>query len=278
MASSGGDNVKGKFIDGAATSGDEGKSLYSRDELCPGNHTRDHSVEYIGTVRSKRLLSRLPDQILLSILGPKVRPSFLNWEPVSSSSTSGAMMSKRISLKKLAQKVEEAKGMSLVTKFDPATKGVVIGEKHPRAEASNVSLGEAIKGATPALAVGEGISANPGITWGLHDRECCYGRKDSVRGNPSFRQGEGRQALLGSYGHQVVVLGSSLVVRSRNIGNDTVFHISRVESVEMEKEKKSAEELKAKNDAMARLDGEVAELKKKVDLSKGKVDGEYGVT
>ena len=47
MASSGGDDVEGKFTDGAAASGDKGESHYSRDELRPGNHTRDHSVEYI---------------------------------------------------------------------------------------------------------------------------------------------------------------------------------------------------------------------------------------
>ena len=52
-------------------------------------------------------------------------------------------MSKKFSLKKLAQKGEEAKGVSLVTKSTLATKGVVIGEKCLREEASNVSLSEA---------------------------------------------------------------------------------------------------------------------------------------
>lgn len=79
IASNGRDNAKETSIDGATTLGDEGESRRSRDELCPGDHTRDDLVECIGTIkRSERLLSRLPDQILLSILGAKVGPSFLN--------------------------------------------------------------------------------------------------------------------------------------------------------------------------------------------------------
>ncbi|GFY95478.1 hypothetical protein Acr_10g0008630 [Actinidia rufa] len=64
-------------------------------------------------------------------------------------------MSKRISLKKLAQKVEEAMGMSLATKSTLVAKGMVIGEKRLREEASNVSLNEAKskeKEALPPLA------------------------------------------------------------------------------------------------------------------------------
>ncbi|GFS33589.1 hypothetical protein Acr_00g0029460 [Actinidia rufa] len=101
--------------------GDEGESHHFRDEQTQSDHSRDSSVEYIETIRrSERILSRLPDQVLLSILGAKVQHSSLCWEPgssrSSSSSSSGAMleswlpselrsdgMSRRISLKKLAQ-------------------------------------------------------------------------------------------------------------------------------------------------------------------------------
>ena len=53
-------------------------------------------------------------------------------------------MSRRISLKKLGQKLEESKSESSMAKSTP-TKGVVIGKKHPR-EASITSPNE--KGST----------------------------------------------------------------------------------------------------------------------------------
>ncbi|GFY90905.1 hypothetical protein Acr_07g0011010 [Actinidia rufa] len=96
-------------------------------------------------------------------------------------------MSKRISLKKLTQNVEEAEGVSLALKFTPAVKGVIIGETRPRKENSNVLLSEVkskgkalplpaakktksatsnsssmIKGAKLALAPKEGTSINHG--------------------------------------------------------------------------------------------------------------------
>ncbi|GFY84242.1 hypothetical protein Acr_03g0010160 [Actinidia rufa] len=47
-------------------------------------------------------------------------------------------MSKRINLKKLAQKVEESKGASSETKLALATKGVVIQEKSPKDEVLDI--------------------------------------------------------------------------------------------------------------------------------------------
>ena len=78
------------------------------------------------------------------------------------------------------------------------------------------------------------------------------------------------------------MLGSSLAVRSKNIGNETTFHITRLESVEMEmvraqnhtieleglltkfneQEQKATEELKEKIEVVARLKAEVDKLKK----------------
>ena len=96
--------------------------------------------------------------------------------------------SKRISLKKLAQKVEESKVASSATKSTLAVKGFVIGEKRPRDEVPNILPSEAgskgkeamplpearkkakstaMPSATPrmgaihSVAVGEGTSANP---------------------------------------------------------------------------------------------------------------------
>ena len=95
-------------------------------------------------------------------------------------------MSRRISLKKLAQKVEESKGESSVTKSKLVAKGVVIGEKRPRDGVSPILLSEVrskgkealppptakkaksvtsstptTKGTRPTMAPGEGTSTNP---------------------------------------------------------------------------------------------------------------------
>ncbi|PSS08094.1 UBX domain-containing protein [Actinidia chinensis var. chinensis] len=155
MVSSGGDNAEDKSADGI-----------------------DDVAEYIGTIRrrERRVLPRLLDQVLLSILGAKIHPSFLYWEPGSSSSSSSSRamseswlpselrsddtifilihvclpfscfyvgvcfvgMSKRISLKNLDQKVKESKGASSSAKPIPIAKGVVIREKHPRDEVLDI--------------------------------------------------------------------------------------------------------------------------------------------
>ncbi|GFY97726.1 hypothetical protein Acr_12g0002670 [Actinidia rufa] len=101
-------------------------------------------------------------------------------------------MSKRISLKKLAEKVEKAKGVSSALKSTLSRREWSIREKRPREEASNISLSEVkskgkealsplvakktklvtssepttTKGAKPALALGEGTSSNPGTALG----------------------------------------------------------------------------------------------------------------
>ncbi|GFS36611.1 hypothetical protein Acr_00g0046960 [Actinidia rufa] len=141
----GGDNTEDIPIEETGIMGDEGKSSYLRDELCPGDHTRDDSVEYIGTInRSVRLISRLPNQVLLSILRAKIQPSFIIGSQAAPArvrvQARELWMSKRISLKKLAQKVKEAKGVSSASESTLTVKGVVIGEKRPREETSNVLL------------------------------------------------------------------------------------------------------------------------------------------
>ena len=81
MASSGGYNAEEKFTgDVVHVAIDEGKSLLSGGDLSRGDHSRDDSVDYLGIIRK-----RMRD-ILLPLLGGKIRPSLLNWEPSSSSS------------------------------------------------------------------------------------------------------------------------------------------------------------------------------------------------
>ena len=65
-------------------------------------------------------------------------------------------MSRRISLKKLGEKVEKAKGESSAKKSIPV-KGVVIGKKRPRDEPSispskKAKPGDSPKGKEPAIA------------------------------------------------------------------------------------------------------------------------------
>ncbi|GFY95041.1 hypothetical protein Acr_10g0004260 [Actinidia rufa] len=89
MASSGGNNANDKPT-GSATSipGEESES----------HHSRDDSIEYLRTIkkRQRKVFSRLPDQILLSLLRDKIKPSFLSWELGSSSSSSGGLVKIRV--------------------------------------------------------------------------------------------------------------------------------------------------------------------------------------
>ena len=62
--------------DASPQSGNTGESRHSRYELPRGGLSRDNSLEYIGTIRRTfRILSRLLDHILLSVLGARVRPT-----------------------------------------------------------------------------------------------------------------------------------------------------------------------------------------------------------
>ncbi|GFS40109.1 hypothetical protein Acr_00g0066810 [Actinidia rufa] len=126
-------------------------------------------------------------------------------------------MSKRISLKKLTQKVEEVKGVSSASKSTLAVKGVVIVEKRLREEASNVSLNEA-----------------------TFSYRLCRVRRDGY-----------------------------CLTQNRTIKLEGLL----VEIVK--KEKKASKELKVKSNALAKLEEEVAELKKNKALAKKKAVEEY---
>ena len=73
MASNGGDNAEEKNI------GDAPRFAANESESC---HSRYDSVEYVGTIRKglREILPSLPDQMLLGILGAKIRPSFIKWD------------------------------------------------------------------------------------------------------------------------------------------------------------------------------------------------------
>ncbi|GFS33127.1 hypothetical protein Acr_00g0026490 [Actinidia rufa] len=191
-------------------------------------------------------------------------------------------MSKRIILKKLAQKVEESKGVSSSTKSPPTAKGVVIWEKCLKDEVSNIlprevksngkvtlpllnakkakssmtSSAPAIKGAKPIMAPGKGTLANPGTALRL---------EASMLGNPSMAEKILVGIILPDDKEKAVVLGSSLTVRKLE-GLLTEFG---------EQEQKATKKLKEKIEAVARLEAEVAELKKNEALTKGKAIKEY---
>ncbi|GFS32960.1 hypothetical protein Acr_00g0025590 [Actinidia rufa] len=91
MASSGRDSAEDIQVgDAVPVTGDEGESHYFRDNPRRGDNSRDDSVEYLEIIwkRHRRVLSRLLDRILLTLLGAKIQPSFLSWEPSSSSLSS----------------------------------------------------------------------------------------------------------------------------------------------------------------------------------------------
>ncbi|GFY95620.1 hypothetical protein Acr_10g0010050 [Actinidia rufa] len=209
-------------------------------------------------------------------------------------------MSKRISLKKLAQKVDESK--------DAKSKGKeALPPPMAKKAKSSVTLSAlATKGARSVIAPREDTLANHGPT---------LGPKASMLGNPSMAEKILSGVILPAdkknvdklsldqvvtkafhiVGQQEVVLRSSLTVQSRDIGNKATFQIARAESAEVkmvqaqsriielegllavfsEREKKAVEELKAKIDAVARLEEEMAELKKNEALSKNKATEEY---
>ncbi|GFS34987.1 hypothetical protein Acr_00g0037160 [Actinidia rufa] len=96
-------------------------------------------------------------------------------------------MSKKISLKKLTQMVKRSKGQSPATKSSPATKGVVIGKKHPERSVA------ASNGAKLIAALGEGTLAKLGNILG-----------------PNASRG-------------VVVLASSLAKRGRELKEGTMI-------------------------------------------------------
>ncbi|GFS42058.1 hypothetical protein Acr_00g0077850 [Actinidia rufa] len=106
----------------------------------------------------------------------------------------------------------------------------------------------ATKGARPLVALGEGTSTKPGAI---------LGPRASMLGNASMAE-----KILA---RQAVVLGSSLVVRK----------LEGLLAQFSDGEKKADEDIKETINVVARLEGEVAELKKNQALAKKKAVEEY---
>ncbi|GFS31491.1 hypothetical protein Acr_00g0017680 [Actinidia rufa] len=251
MSSNGRDNDTSGDVTVAAL-GDEGEFRHPRDEHPRSESPRYGSVEYPRTIKNEwgRILPPLPDLTILRLLGGKVQdPLGLGLFSSSSSSDSRSKswsdsglplelrsdaMSKRISLTKLTKKVEESKVAT------SSSKGVVIKEIWPRDEAPDSSSSKKVKNnefkgkeTIPPL---EAKKLKPGKA---ASRETM--RLAAPGEGPSKKLGE----VLGSGASVMtsadvaekilavgIVLGYSLAVRSRDIGNDDAFHVARAKSAE----------------------------------------------
>ncbi|GFZ18283.1 hypothetical protein Acr_27g0000220 [Actinidia rufa] len=67
----------------ASIAGNEGESHHSRDEPCRCNHSRDNSIEYLGTIRKRMRQILPPDLSLLRLLRGKSNQSSLIWTQVA---------------------------------------------------------------------------------------------------------------------------------------------------------------------------------------------------
>ncbi|GFZ15805.1 hypothetical protein Acr_25g0002140 [Actinidia rufa] len=190
------DNAENKSAgDAAQVIGDEGESYHSRDEHPRGDHSRDGSVEYTGTIRKgmMKILPHLPYITLLRLLGesPTACPWFgTRW------------LELELKLGGLVRSTTSPQAQIVWSKCStPVAKGVVIGEKCPRDEVLDISPTKkgkfasdskgkgtmsqpeakkkatkskatsnkiASKGAMPIMAPGKGTFANSGDVLGLN--------------------------------------------------------------------------------------------------------------
>ncbi|GFS38113.1 hypothetical protein Acr_00g0055780 [Actinidia rufa] len=236
MMSSGGNNTEDKFMEEATdVAGEE---------------------EYIRTIRriENRILPRLLDQVLLSILGTKIQPSFLYWEPNISSSSSGAMSESWLPSKLKSN----------------ATKGVVIWEKRPRDKVFNISPREAKskeKEALPPLVAKKAKSSATSSAPVIKGARLAMAPMEGILANPSAALGPGASMIGNPSVDEKILIGVNLLaVCSRQLCLGLPL---------MSKEQKATKELKEKIEAVARLEVEVAELKKNEALAKGKAIKEY---
>ncbi|GFS41412.1 hypothetical protein Acr_00g0074140 [Actinidia rufa] len=133
MTSSNGNNGEKKLVgDAAHVAANEGESHHFRDDPPRGDHSRDGSDEYIGTIRKemRKVLTCLPNLTLLRLLGGKSGILFLVWNQVARALTRKPAMLKKIDMKRLALMAKRATS---------AAKCVVIGEKRPRDETLDIS-------------------------------------------------------------------------------------------------------------------------------------------
>ncbi|GFZ17514.1 ubiquitin carboxyl-terminal hydrolase-related protein [Actinidia rufa] len=290
MVSSGGDNAEDELVGGAAVvAGDKGESHHSQDERPRNDHSRDDSVEYLGTDRSVRAQARTLNR----------RPGQIHSSP--------SLDQMKISLKKLDQMGEGSKGSSPSAKSTPTAKGIVVGDKCPRDEVPDISpskKGSKGKGAipppeakkaakstttssvaasrrTPIVAPGEGTSASP---------DGVLGPQASMLENPVVAEKllEGVIPPVDKEEVEKLDLGRAILRLFRGVGEVLVLASSLARtgpsnwrgywlSSAIEK-RRPLKSLKAKTEALARLEGEMANLKKNEAVAKKRAIVEFKVS
>ncbi|GFZ04454.1 hypothetical protein Acr_17g0000260 [Actinidia rufa] len=201
-----------------SSSSDVGESENPHDQARRESPSRDDSIECLGSIRTnlRRVLPHIPDLTLLRWLGGKVRDPILDrssndpsLNSLSESCSDSSLpvelesdaMSKRVSFKKIGEKLGKTAGASSGT---PApAKGVVIGDKRP---GESITSSPSKKGKADDGSKGKGVSIAP------EAKKKTSSKAPSVPAASSPRPGEGSSANLGTVlGPTASILGSPSV-------------------------------------------------------------------
>ncbi|GFY98090.1 hypothetical protein Acr_12g0006310 [Actinidia rufa] len=235
-----------------SSSSDVGESKNPHDQARRESPSRDDSIECLGSIRTnlRRLLPHIPDLTLLRWLGGKVRDPILDrssndpsLNSLSESRSDSSLpvelesdaMSKRVSFKKIGEKLGKAAGASPGT---PApAKGVVIGDKQP---GESITSSPSKKGKADDGSKGKGVSIAP------EAKKKTSSKAPTVPAAASPRPGEADKEKVDKLTldqtatklfhviGQALVLGSSLAVRSREAGELASLQEGRAASMETE--------------------------------------------
>ncbi|GFZ20876.1 hypothetical protein Acr_29g0000380 [Actinidia rufa] len=202
-----GGNIPSEKVPRASSDMDESKNPHEQAQR--ESPSRDDSIECLGSIRTnlRRLLPHIPDLTLLRWSGGKVLDPILDHflNAPSLNSLSESSMSKRVSFKKIGEKLGKAAGASSGAPV-PA-KGVVIGEKRP---GESVTSSPSKKGKVDDGSKGKGVVIGP------------EGKKKATSSGialpppatASPRPGEGSSANLGTVlGPTTSMLGSPSVAK-----------------------------------------------------------------
>ncbi|GFY87854.1 spermidine synthase [Actinidia rufa] len=281
MSSSGGD--KDTSRDGAvAVLGDEGESLRLRDESPQNESPRDESVEYLGIIKKEwRILPPFPDLTMLLAKWVDDKKS-KEGSKVATSSNTGVVIREKQPRDEVQDLVaDDSKGKELAP--PPETK---------KAKSSKA----ASKGVMPPVAPSKGESSKKPPPKGPGE---VLGEDASVYANhsmaekffygvilPADKEKVDKLSLdqvVTKYFHvlgQGIVLGPSLAIQCRDLGNDASLQLAKVESSNLEmvraqnraleleglqaqsfeEAKRTSLELQKRNEDVTRLEAEVAEL------------------
>ncbi|GFY89241.1 hypothetical protein Acr_06g0011810 [Actinidia rufa] len=201
-----------------SSSSDVGESENPHDQAQRESPSRDDSIECLGSIRTnlRRVLPHIPDLTLLRWLGGKVRDPILDrssndpsLNSLSESCSDSSLpvelesdaMSKRVSFKKIGEKLGKTAGASSGT---PApAKGVVIGDKRP---GESITSSPSKKGKADDGSKGKGVSIAP------EAKKKTSSKAPTVPAAPSPRPGEGSSTNLGTVlGPTASILGSPSV-------------------------------------------------------------------